>query len=57
MGESGAEADVRVHVRPRVVQVQRAQPGIRAVVPVAAEDRKPSRYFQINPVVSWSGNA
>jgi hypothetical protein len=34
-----AEPDVRVHVRARVVEVQRSDPGIGTVVPVPKADR------------------
>lgn len=37
---SGAEADVRVRVRPGIVQVQGKHPRPRAIVPVAATDRQ-----------------
>jgi hypothetical protein len=35
----GAETDVVVRVAANVVQIQRPDPGIAAVVPVAATDR------------------
>ena len=39
--ESRPEADVAVHVRAAVIQVQLGKPGIRAVVPAAPDDRDP----------------
>jgi len=40
IAKSGAETDVRVRVRARVVQVAREHPGIARVVPIAATIRK-----------------
>lgn len=37
---SGKEADIRVHVRTRVVQIQRRRPGIRSVVVTRTHDRQ-----------------
>ena len=37
---SGKQADVRVRVRPGIVEVQRGRPGIRSVVPVRTHDRQ-----------------
>jgi hypothetical protein len=36
-----AEADVVVRIRPRVVEIQIEQSGIRAIVPIAAADGEP----------------
>lgn len=38
--KSGAKTDVTVRVRPRIVQIERAQPGVRAIVPVAPAKRE-----------------
>jgi hypothetical protein len=40
--EGAAAANVHVHVRWRVVQVQGETPRVRAIVPVAATERRPS---------------
>ena len=37
---SGKQANVRVRVRPGIVQIQRGRPGIRSVVPVRTHDRQ-----------------
>jgi len=39
-GQSGAEPDVRVDVRTRVVQVQIEHASVGSVVPIAATDRE-----------------
>jgi hypothetical protein len=39
IAKSGAETDVRVGRRPRVVQVEIEHPGIARVVPIAATNR------------------
>lgn len=39
-GESGTEADVRVHVGALIVQVQGSQATIARVVPIAPTDRQ-----------------
>lgn len=38
--EAGTEADIAVRIRAGVVEVQRAQPGIGRIVPIAATDRQ-----------------
>ena len=39
MDKSGTETDVPIRVRTSVVQVQREQPRVRAIIPIAATDR------------------
>ena len=43
-GQSGAEPDVRVDVRPRVVAVRSKHAGVGTVVPVAAATHEPSTF-------------
>ena len=57
---SGKEADVRVHVRTRVVQIQRRRPGIGSVVVTRTHDRQafndlspPEIYFAVVLLVSF----
>lgn len=40
LAKSGAKPDVTVRIRAVVIQVEIEQPGIRAVVPIAATDRE-----------------
>ncbi|GHU69708.1 hypothetical protein FACS1894184_14150 [Clostridia bacterium] len=39
--ESGAEADVRVHIRAGIIAIEREHTSVRGVVPVAATIREP----------------
>ena len=48
--QSGAEAEVGVDVRARIVAVQVEDAGVRPVVPVAAAVEKPHRSV---PHVKW----
>lgn len=50
---SGKQADVRVRVRPGIVEVQRGRPGIRSVVPVRTHDRQ--ALYDLFPPAGKSG--
>lgn len=40
----GTSADVRVHIRPRIIQIQRKDARIRPIIPVAADNRDACMY-------------
>jgi len=49
--ETGAaKADVAVHVRRRIVQIQRERPGVGTIVPIAATDEGSTVLIDIIPL-------
>lgn len=51
--KSGAKTEATVRVRPRIVQIERAQPGVRAIVPVAPRSGNRFRVFIMPSPVAW----